>query len=79
MKNNYLITDKGIMTVTFSASLMSLFLVEHIHKAQYQSRLSYNPMYNGSYGGEALIPLLIIMLGLLYISLRKSRKSYEKY
>ncbi len=78
MKNNYL-TDRGIMTVTFSASLMSLFLVEHIHKAQYQSRLSYNPMYNGSYGGEALIPLLIIMLGLLYISLRKGRKSYEKY
>lgn len=78
MKNNYL-TDRGIMTVTFSASLMSLFLVEHIHKAQYQSRLSYNPMYKGSYGGEALIPLLIIMLGILYISLRKDIKSYEKH
>lgn len=75
----YKISDRGIMTLAIIASLMSLPLVGYLHKIQYSSRALYNPMYKGSYGGEALIPVLIIVVSALYTAHRKDRRKYEKH
>lgn len=73
-------SDRGIMTLSVIASLMSLPLVEKIHQSQMHWRRLCNLNYKGQYGGEVLIPLFIILASLIYITWRSDRRyrQYEK-
>lgn len=78
MKNHNRMSSRGIMTLSVLATLMSLPIVEHIHQLEMNSRSLHNTNYNGSYGGEALIPLFII-IGTVIILCEKDRRKYAKY
>lgn len=78
MKNHNRISSRGIMTLSVLATLMSLPLVEHLHQLEMKSRSLHNTNYNGSYGGEVLIPLIII-IGTVIILCEKDRRRYAKY
>lgn len=77
-KNKLRISTRGIMTISVIASFMSLPLVEYIHHSHIERRMMMNINYNGEYGGEILIPALIMLVGVV-ISLRMERKRDEKY
>lgn len=77
-RNKKILRTRGIMTISAIASFMSLPLVAYIHQFQMERRMIININYNGEYGGEILIPALIIIIG-VFISLELERKRDEKY
>lgn len=77
-RNKKILRTRGIMTISAMASVLSLPLVDYIHKSQMQRRMMMNLNYDGEYGGEILIPALILFIG-VFISLEIERRKYEKY
>jgi len=73
----YRTSSRGVMTIGALASIMSLPLVQYLHKIKYAERSIYNQNYKGSYGGEALIPILIILITVLILFERDRVKIYE--
>lgn len=72
MKNHNRMSSRRIMGLSVLATLMSLPIVEHIHQLEMKYRSLHNINYTGSYGGEALIPLFII-IGTVIILCEKDR------
>lgn len=72
------LSDRGIVTLSIITTILSLGLIEYIHKIEYASRLAANPAYEGQYGGEMAIPLMIVFVT-MYILSRREKKRYEKY
>lgn len=72
------ISTRGIMTITIILSLMSLPLVQHIYQLKMSERYSYSVNYHGTYGGEIIIPILILFIGII-LSLENDRRRYTKY
>lgn len=72
------LTAKGIMTISVIASVMSFPLVQYIHHLEMERRYALNNNYDGAYGGEILIPLMIIFLG-IFLACEADRRRYIKY
>lgn len=72
------ISTRGIMTLTIILSLVSLPLVQYIHHLEKARRLAINCNYQNTYGGEMIIPILILFVGIL-ATLEIDRKRYLKY
>lgn len=72
------ISSRGILTLTIALSLMSLPLVQHIHYLEKARRLAINCNYQNTYGGEIIIPILILFVGIA-VALEVDRKRYLKY
>lgn len=72
------ISTRGIMTLTIILSLMSLPLVQYIHHLEKARRLAINCNYQNTYGGEMIIPILILFVGIA-TALEVDRKKYLKY
>lgn len=75
------ISNRGIMTISILLSLLSLPLVRYLYQLEYSSRMQYNQNYQGQYGGEILIPFIIIFIAIIILSERDRRKyiKYEKH
>lgn len=74
----YKLSSRGIMTITTIATVMSLPLVRYIHLMELESRQEHNLYYQGTPGGEVLIPIIIFVIGLLF-SIETDRKRGNRY
>lgn len=72
------LSSRGIMTITTIATVMSLPLVRHVYLIELASRQEHNLHYKGMPGGEVLVPIIILIMGLLF-SIETDRKRGNRY